>query len=143
MCSGARASDILVIRRAPPGSQPPLRLRQPTVTSREDFVEAIGSGLSFALCELVDSALGKAGMSQYADDLEAVWDNWHSEDDRFLAAGDDRVVWLYRIVGQGKGSGVPVDQPIAIVWTLRDGLIWRGEAFLDQQQALKAVGLEE
>jgi ketosteroid isomerase-like protein len=71
------------------------------------------------------------------------WTNWHSEDDRYLDAGDDRVLWTYRIVGEGKGSGVPVAQAIAIVWTLRDGLIWRGEVFLDQEEALKAVGLAE
>jgi ketosteroid isomerase-like protein len=87
--------------------------------------------------------VGHAGMSQYGADLQAAWENWHSEDDRFVAAGDGRVVWLYRIVGQGKGSSVPVDQAVAIVWTLRDGLIWRGQAYLDHEAALKAVGLEE
>ena len=51
-------------------------------------------------------------------------------------------MWLYRIVGRGKGTGVPVDQAIAIVYTLRDGLIWRGQVFLDQRSALEAVGLE-
>ena len=86
--------------------------------------------------------VGLKGMREYANDLEAVWENWHSRDDRFVDAGGDRVVWLYRIVGQGKGSGVPVDQPIGIVWTPRDGAIWRGEVFLNQRQALEVVGLE-
>lgn len=87
--------------------------------------------------------VGLDGMRQYGADLSAVWENWHSEDDRFVDGGEDRVVWLYRIVGQGKGSGVPVDQPVAIVWTLRDGLIWRGHALLDHREALEAVGLAE
>jgi ketosteroid isomerase-like protein len=43
----------------------------------------------------------------------------------------------------GRQSGAPVDQAIAIVWTLRDGLIWRGQAFLDQREALEAVGLRD
>jgi ketosteroid isomerase-like protein len=86
---------------------------------------------------------GIDGMREYADDLAAVWGDWHSEDDRFLDASDGRVVWLYRIVGEGKGSGVPVAQAVAIVYTLRDGLISRGDVFHDQHEALKAVGLEE
>jgi ketosteroid isomerase-like protein len=87
--------------------------------------------------------VGLDGLRRYADDLEATFEAWHSEDDRFLDAGSGRVVWLHRIVGHGKASGFPVDQPIGIVWTLRDGLIWRGEAFLDHKEALEAVGLEE
>jgi ketosteroid isomerase-like protein len=85
--------------------------------------------------------LGLEGMREYAADLDAVWEKWHSEDNRFVDAGGEQVVWLYRIVGRGKGSGVPVDQAIAIVYTMRDGLIWRGRVFLDQQSALEAVGL--
>ena len=82
-------------------------------------------------------------MWDHKTDLEAVWVGWHPEDSRFVDAGGERVVWLYRIVGQGKGSGVPVSQPFAIVWTLRDRLIWRMQGYQEQHQALKAVGLEE
>ena len=69
-----------------------------------------------------------------------VWVDWHPEDSRFVAGGEDRVVWLYRIVGHGKGSGVPVDQPVAIVWTLRDRLIWRGQALLDHAKPSRPWG---
>jgi ketosteroid isomerase-like protein len=86
---------------------------------------------------------GPNSMWEYAADLEAVWVGWHPEDSRFVDAGDDRVVWLYRIVGQGKGSGAPVNQPLAIVWTLRDRLIWRGQAYPDQSEALEATGLDD
>ena len=65
-----------------------------------------------------------------------------SEGDRFLSAAGERV-HLYRIVGRGKGSGVPVAQDIAILWTLRAGRVVRGKAFLDQTDALEAVGLRE
>ena len=87
--------------------------------------------------------IGLEGMREFAANLDAVWEGWHREDSRFLDAGGDRIVWLYRVVGQGKKSGVSVDQPIGIVWTLRDRLIWRGQAYLDHAEALKAVGLEE
>jgi ketosteroid isomerase-like protein len=86
---------------------------------------------------------GPSALWEYKADLEDVWVDWHPEDSRFMEAGDDRVVWLYRIVGRGKGSGVPVDQAVAIVWTLRGRLIWRGQGYLDHREALEAVGLAE
>jgi ketosteroid isomerase-like protein len=87
--------------------------------------------------------VGLDGMRRYSDDLEVIFDDWHSEDDRFVEASNERVVWLHRIVGRAKGSGFPVDQPVGIVWTLKEGLIWRGRAYLNHADALKAVGLAE
>ncbi len=85
---------------------------------------------------------GPSALWEYKADLEEVWVGWHAEDSRFVDAGGERVVWLYRIVGVGKGSGVPVEKAFAILWTLRDGLIWRGQGYHDQRDALNAVGLE-
>jgi ketosteroid isomerase-like protein len=85
---------------------------------------------------------GFAGLRQYREDLDAAWEEWQTEDDRFRDAGGDRVLHLYRIVGRGKGSGVPVEQEIAILWRLREGKLLEGEVFLDQRDALVAAGLE-
>jgi ketosteroid isomerase-like protein len=71
-------------------------------------------------------------------DLDEAFDHWHTEDERFLDVGGDVVVGLYRIVGQGKGSGVPVDRAVGVVFTLRDGKIGLGEVHLDPQDALRA-----
>jgi ketosteroid isomerase-like protein len=76
-------------------------------------------------------------------DLDAAWEEWRTENDRLLDAGTDRVLHLYRIVGRGKGSGVPVEQDIAILWQLRNGKLFIGQVFLDQNQALEAAGLSE
>ncbi len=86
---------------------------------------------------------GLAGMVQWTEDLDATIDELHSEDDRFLEAGEDRVVYLYRIVGTGTGSGVPVSRKFAILWRLRDGKLFKGEVYLDQTLALEAAGLSE
>jgi len=86
---------------------------------------------------------GLAGMVQYRQDLDATLEEFHSEDDRFLDAGEDRVVHLYRIVGRGTGSGVPVSRENAILWQLRNGKLIRGEVYLDQREALEAAGLSE
>jgi ketosteroid isomerase-like protein len=58
---------------------------------------------------------GLAGMVQYREDIDATLEEFHSEDDRFLDAGGDRVVYLYRIVGRGTRSGVPVSRENAIL----------------------------
>jgi ketosteroid isomerase-like protein len=86
---------------------------------------------------------GLAEMVQYREDLDATLEEFHSEDDRFLDAGGDRVVYLYRVVGRGTGSGVPVNRENAILWQLRNGKLLKGEVYLDQGQALEAVGLSE
>jgi ketosteroid isomerase-like protein len=86
---------------------------------------------------------GLAGMVQWTEDLDATIDELRSEDDRFLDAGEDRVVYLYRIVGSGTGSGVPVSREFAILWNLRDGKLFKGEVYLDQKLALEVAGLSE
>jgi ketosteroid isomerase-like protein len=86
---------------------------------------------------------GYAGMRQYREDLDAVWSEWRVDDARFLPAGADQVLQLYRIVGRGSASGVAVEQDIAILWTLRTGRVTEGTVFLDQTDALEAVGLRE
>ena len=86
---------------------------------------------------------GFAGMVQYRDDVDAVMEDFHTEEDRFLDVGEDRVLHLYRIVGRGAGSGVPVSRHNAILWELRDGKLLRGQVYLDQREGLEAAGLSE
>jgi ketosteroid isomerase-like protein len=75
--------------------------------------------------------------------VAAVMEDFHIEDSRFLDAGGDRVVQLYRLVGRGAGSGVPVSREVGAIWQLRNGKLLKGEVFLDQRQALEAAGLRE
>jgi ketosteroid isomerase-like protein len=70
-------------------------------------------------------------------DLDEAFEDWHTENERFLDVGGEVVVVLYRIVGQGKGSGVPVDREVGVVFTLRDGKVASGEVYLDPQDALR------
>jgi hypothetical protein len=41
------------------------------------------------------------------------------------------------------GSGAPMESHATFVFTIREGLISRWQMFLSEEQALKAVGLEE
>jgi ketosteroid isomerase-like protein len=47
---------------------------------------------------------GIAGMQQYRDDVDTVLGDFHTEEDRFLDAGGDRVLHLYRVLGRGAGA---------------------------------------
>jgi ketosteroid isomerase-like protein len=50
---------------------------------------------------------------------------------------------LGRLEGRGKGSGVPVDASLGMLFEFRDGTISRIRGYLDHAQALEAGGLRE
>jgi ketosteroid isomerase-like protein len=69
------------------------------------------------------------------------WEDWRLEDIEILPGGDDHVVALLRMVAKGKGSGVEIDRPDAVVYKLSDGKIVRIGYYNDQDRALEAAGL--
>lgn len=85
---------------------------------------------------------GTEGLRTFLRDWTAVFDGWEFEFDAFHDAGQKVV-----IVGVQRGrtnlaGGPPVEAMVALVWTLRENLLIRGEAYADPEQALKAIGLE-
>jgi ketosteroid isomerase-like protein len=78
---------------------------------------------------------GREEMERYMNELDAVFEDWHSEDEEFVDGGDGRVLLAFRIVGQGRGSGAPVNQPIAILWTVHHGRIRAAQGYLDPEEA--------
>jgi hypothetical protein len=58
-----------------------------------------------------------------------------------VAAAGERYLVLLHITGHGPGSGVSIDLRIGQVWTLRDGLVWRADAYPTQEEARAAAGL--
>ena len=71
------------------------------------------------------------------------WGSWRIEGLEVRPVGEDRAVALFVMVVTGKGSGIELSRPDALVCTLRAGKIAEVGYYNDQQQALKAVGLEE
>jgi uncharacterized protein len=53
----------------------------------------------------------------------------------------DKVLALIRVHGQGRASGAGVDISIGHVWTLRDGVVVRGEGYGDRDEARRSAGL--
>lgn len=85
---------------------------------------------------------GREGVERFDADTRDNWEELRSVPEEFRDLGD-RVLVLGRMQGRGKGSGAPVDAPIANIYDIRGGRIWRVRAYLDREEALRAAGLSE
>ena len=59
--------------------------------------------------------------------------------EEFLDVGD-RVVVVFRFRGKGRESGVPIDERLAHLWTVRDGRAVRMTVHSSQADAMRAAG---
>ena len=66
----------------------------------------------------------------------------HFEPERFLDVDDERVLVLVHVSVTGTGSGIPIERDVAHEFTIRDGLVVYFKVFGDQDEALKAAGLD-
>jgi uncharacterized protein len=86
--------------------------------------------------------VGREAVAAYQRDWQRTFPNMQLKIDRVLDAGD-KVLAIGTVGGTGSESGASLAVPLALLMTLRDGLITRGEEYLSPGEALKAVGLEE
>ena len=91
---------------------------------------------------VIDSRVsyGLAEMEKGITSWRASWESWRLEIDEIIDAGD-HVVVIGRQRGFGKETGAEVELPTAIVYSLRNSTIIRGEAFDSRAEALEAAGL--
>jgi len=80
-----------------------------------------------------------AGIVEY---IEA-FDHLRIEGEEFVDLGGGRVLVYARHRGTGRDSGLPFDQELGDVLTLRDGRIVQWLAYWNRDEALEAVGLRE
>jgi len=83
---------------------------------------------------------GREGIGKYFDSLKNSWEDFHILRYKFRDHADV-VVMLGGLKGRGRGSGVPVDAPLGMVFDFRGGMILRIRGFLDHDEALRAAGL--
>jgi len=85
------------------------------------------------------------GRDELARGTDALWETW--EEFRLQEAEvrdlGDSVLWMGRMQLKGGTSHVKLDQEFAIRFSVRDGEIARGKAFLSWQEALEDEGLPE
>ena len=70
------------------------------------------------------------------------WDELVYEPTEMIEAGD-AVVVLQHERRRGRQSGVEVEADTAAVLRLRDGRIWHCQGYMEQEDALRSVGLDE
>jgi ketosteroid isomerase-like protein len=85
---------------------------------------------------------GRDNVIQFFTDRAEMFDELRTEVERVWEI-DDKVLVFVRVRGHGSASGAGFDIRIGHLWTLRDGLLVRGEGYGDRSKALEAAGLEE
>ena len=55
----------------------------------------------------------------------------------------DRVLTLSRQYARGKSSGIPIEQPLGEIFTLKEGKVVRLESYWERLKAVEAAGLSE
>jgi ketosteroid isomerase-like protein len=89
-----------------------------------------------------DKQHGHAGVLEAFDAWPEQWDDYRIEILRVADLGD-HVMVTQMAHGRGKGSGVQVEMPLALLFSVRAGKITEWRIFAREDEALKAVGLEE
>ena len=83
---------------------------------------------------------GHDGMRRYIRDIEDAWEMLRVEIDDALALGQVTLL-VGRLHYRGKGSGVETASSAGWVLTVSNGRVMSLRAFLEPEEALKAVGL--
>jgi ketosteroid isomerase-like protein len=85
---------------------------------------------------------GHEGYRRLWEAADEVWEDLKLEFEEVIDFGE-RLVTAARYTGHGGISGVPINQPLFQVFTLRRGLVFRQEDFTDRDKALEAAALTE
>jgi ketosteroid isomerase-like protein len=82
---------------------------------------------------------GEAGLRQFMDEVDELWESMDMKVDRMLDRGDE-VLAIGVLTLKGRGSGLALENPIAQRWWLRDGRLLRLYATPDVERALAEFG---
>jgi uncharacterized protein len=85
--------------------------------------------------------VGHEGIRQYFNDIVSAWEEWRVEVHRVGSAPDGRVVIEMTMHARGRGSGAPLSEFAAHIWTLKDGKLLRNQPFREPESALRAASL--
>jgi ketosteroid isomerase-like protein len=86
---------------------------------------------------------GLQAYKRYLEQWLESFDGLRADVEELIDVGDDRVLTWNRWTGRGRASGAPADWYLAIIFTMRDGKIVRGEEYFDRDEALEAAGPRE
>lgn len=81
---------------------------------------------------------GRKALRAFLEEFLQSWERFHQEVEDVVVEGD-RAALMIHLTARGRGSGAEVDARYAHVWTLRDGLGVRVDAYYDREAALRAI----
>ena len=81
---------------------------------------------------------GYEGTMEWLSDTSETWQDYKQEVEEIIDLGEHVVVVL-GISAQGAGSGVPVAQEFAVVWTFDGDTVVRARSFTTRAEALEAI----
>jgi ketosteroid isomerase-like protein len=81
---------------------------------------------------------GYEGTIEWLSDTRETWQDYKQEIEEIIDLGEHVVVVL-GISAQGVGSGVPVAQQFAVVWTFDGASVVRARSFASRTDALEAA----
>jgi ketosteroid isomerase-like protein len=84
---------------------------------------------------------GSQEMRAYWDEMWEISAGLRMELVEALDVGRDRYVCVMRYGQRGKRSGADVESSVALLYTMREGLIAQVDMFADRGEALRSVGL--
>jgi ketosteroid isomerase-like protein len=85
-----------------------------------------------------DTYRGREGAQRYVDSFNEVMDEIRFVPEEFIEAHDKVLVPMH-VVAKGKETGIEVEQFAVQMWTLRDGMALRVEAYATREDALEAA----
>jgi ketosteroid isomerase-like protein len=89
-----------------------------------------------------DAYHGHDGLRDLFREWHEAWGKIEYDYEELIEAGD-QVIAVVNRHARGRASGVEVERPFALLWTLRDGKVVRVVWYLTREDALEAAGLSE
>jgi ketosteroid isomerase-like protein len=86
---------------------------------------------------------GLGGLAEAMRRAFGVMENWRDQPEELRELDADRVLVLSKFSGRGKTSGLAVDQNVAQVFEIHDGLVTKIVVYFDRRRALSDLGLEQ
>jgi ketosteroid isomerase-like protein len=100
-----------------------------------EFVPAVAGSLEG---EERRTLRGVDGLRRFFADLDETWEQFEVEAQEFREVGDALIAFC-RVHAKGRGSGLELDQPMAMVSWFRGDKFARARSFLDLDEALEAA----
>jgi ketosteroid isomerase-like protein len=85
---------------------------------------------------------GREGFQEYSSYWTDTFDQWQTEVDEYIDAGE-YVVVVARLYATGRASGARVESPVVWVWRVREGMGIESREFRTKEEALEALELRQ